>query len=169
MRRIEIQERMSPILSMIAVSGAIVTVATTYIIPTMALATAGFRPDRDPQLQSLLLDFAWMGLLYPSPPYMVQPIAFGWCILSDRNSKPLFPRWFGWTTLVLAALNLPGVTVPFFKTGPLAWNGAVTWWMLLIVGLGWWGLFLVMITRAILKDVPYPYDMTVVKPAAQTS
>ena len=42
----------------------------------------------------------------------------------------MFPRWVcGWA--IFAGLSfIPISAMPFFKTGPLAWNGLITFWAL---------------------------------------
>jgi hypothetical protein len=60
----------------------------------------------------------------------VQAIAAGLVGLADKSARPVFPRWVsGWA--IFAGISFVPLTVmPFFKTGPLAWNGAISFWAL---------------------------------------
>jgi hypothetical protein len=40
----------------------------------------------------------------------------------------VFPRWVSYWAIFTGLSFLPITAMPFFKTGPLAWNGAITFW-----------------------------------------
>ena len=40
----------------------------------------------------------------------------------------MFPRWVNYWAIFTGLSFLPITAMPFFKTGPLAWNGAITFW-----------------------------------------
>ena len=42
--------------------------------------------------------------------------------------------------------------IPFFKTGPLAWNGIFAWWVPLCVYFCWFVVMVVLLLRAISDD-----------------
>jgi hypothetical protein len=49
-------------------------------------------------------------------------------------------------------LWIPAGVIPFFKSGPLAWNGVFAWWVPLSVYFCWFVLMVVLLLRAIADD-----------------
>jgi hypothetical protein len=87
-------------------------------------AAAAFRPDSSPETIRMLNDLGTFALIAPSSPATVQLAAIGFAILADKNTVPLFPRWFGYFSFLAAILVLPSIFVIMYKTGPFAWDGA---------------------------------------------
>ena len=80
----------------------------------------------------------------------VQGMAITIAILSDKSDKPVLPRWLGWFNLWAQIIYLPGDPwIPFFKTGPLAWNGLLAFWIPVVVFTVWLLLISAMLLRAI--------------------
>ena len=71
-------------------------------------------------------------------PFIIQNIALGLCILSDKQAEPIFPRWVGYYNLWVAVLFVPGGLLTFFKTGPFAWDGLFVWWVPFAVFFSWY-------------------------------
>ena len=130
-----------------AMAGAILIVF--IFLPAMLFTVTAFRPDRPVELLLLMNDFAWIALVIPTPPGMVQAIAIGFAILGDRRAQPLLPRWAGYMSLWMAVLTLPAPLAVMFKTGPFAWNGFLAFW--LPAGIA--GIWLVVMTVAMLRSV----------------
>ncbi|MCX2930093.1 hypothetical protein ORI20_07400 [Mycobacterium sp. CVI_P3] len=111
--------------------------------------TATFRADRDPQLIELLNDMAWIPFVGLTGTAAVQVAAFGVAILIDRRPVPVFPRWLGYGNLWVALIFCAGTFNVFFKTGPLAWNGVLSWWLPVVVFALWLIVVTVYLRRAI--------------------
>jgi hypothetical protein len=99
--------------------------------------TATFRADRDPKLVELLNDMAWIPFVGLTGTAAAQVAAFGVAILVDRRPIPVFPRWLGYCNLWVALIFCAGTFNVFFKTGPLAWNGVLSWWLPVLVFAVW--------------------------------
>lgn len=69
------------------------------------------------------------------PPAGLQNLAIGLCSLGDNNNR--YPRWIGFVNFWIAILFLPGVLLPFFKSGPFAWNGLIGFWLVAFAFFGW--------------------------------
>ena len=54
---------------------------------------------------------------------------------NDENSA--FPRWFGYLTLWVAVSGSVGVLAMMFRTGPFAWNGAISFYLPLVMFAVW--------------------------------
>ena len=87
---------------------------------------AAFRPDRDPQLISLLNDMAWFFFIAPVGTIVVQNLCFAASIYLDEKPRPVFPRWVAHFNVATAALLIPGAFSVLFTSGPLAWDGSVS-------------------------------------------
>jgi hypothetical protein len=66
----------------------------------------------------------------------VQQLAIGIAAFSDHDGH-VFPRWVGYFNVWCAALLLPAVLIPFFKTGPFAWHGIFEFWLAAAIFFGW--------------------------------
>jgi hypothetical protein len=133
LKRIEGQHSPLHYTQMIAGAG----VACGFTMGLMIWYTCSYRPELDPIMTLRLNDmawFIWVGWAYLPA---AQTIAVGIAILRDRRPDPVFPRWLGYCSLWCALLYLPGGLAVFFRSGPLAWNGLITWWFLVIAYFIW--------------------------------
>jgi hypothetical protein len=101
----------------------------TYLVPAMLFAATAFRPERAPEMTQLMNDLSWIMLVMPWPPFMAQNFSFAFAILCDRRPKPLFPRYVAYVNIWAPVVFSPALALPFFKTGPLAWNGIFVIWI----------------------------------------
>jgi hypothetical protein len=62
------------------------------------------------------------------------------------------PRWVGYTSIWVGVLSLPGVVIPFFKSGPFAWNGIFAFWLPAIL----FGMMLTVLTLTMIKAAKHP-------------
>jgi len=127
-------------------SGAILVVF--IFLPAMLFTVTAFRPDRPAELTLLMNDFAWLALIIPTPPGIVQALAVGFAILGDKSPQPLLPRWAGYMSLWVAVLTAPAPLAVMFKTGPFAWDGLLAFW----VPAGIAGIWLVVMLVAMLRS-----------------
>jgi hypothetical protein len=119
------------------------------LFPVMFWTTASFRPDRDPQLILLLNDMAWLISAMPFAPAIVQNLAIGAAILGDENPVRIMPRWVAYMNFWMALLFLPAGLMVFFKTGPFAWNGLLSFWLPLVAFGIWFNVMIYALLRAI--------------------
>lgn len=99
---------------------------TAFILADYCWAMAAFRPERDPQLISLLNDMAWFFFIAPVGTIIVQNLCLALSIYLDRRPDPIFPRWLAHFNIVTAALLVPSAFSILYKTGPLAWDGVLS-------------------------------------------
>jgi len=129
-----------------AISGGVLI--AFIFLPAMLFTVTAFRPDRPVELTLLMNDFAWLALVIPTPPGVVQGLAVGFAILGDKRPQPFLPRWTCYMSLWMAVLTLPAPLAVMFKSGPFAWNGFLAFW--LPAGIA--GVWLVAMTVAMLKS-----------------
>ena len=101
-----------------------------------------------------LNDAAWLMFVGIVCTAVVQFLVIGLAILQDKRATPIFPRWSGYYCLWTALLVTPGSFVPFFKSGPLAWNGLLSWWIPVAVLALWFFVMTPVLLRAI--NIPGP-------------
>jgi hypothetical protein len=120
------------------VSGGLLCVE--FLLPFAIWQTALYRlHEWNPETVQMLNDMAWLMFLGIISSACIQVASIGVAILLDKGSKPVFPRWAGYF-------------IPFFKTGPLAWNGIFAWWVPLCVYFCWFVVMVVLLLRAIGAD-----------------
>jgi len=98
-------------------------------LTALLFALSVYRPERSAEAIQSLSDLAWFALVMPVTPALAQMFAIGFATLGDTRANPIYPRWYGYGTFWVGGLLMAGLTVPFFLTGPLAWNGAFAFWM----------------------------------------
>jgi len=145
LRRIEGEHHVMSDLQL--VSAAVGVLAGQF--PALFWLAVSYRPGLSPDTLVLFNDICWFMVLGATGPAVLQPLAIGLCILGSESSQKVYPRWLGYGNLWLAFLLMPGVLIPFFKTGPFAWNGIFSFWLALSVFFFWMMLIYVYTVKAI--------------------
>jgi hypothetical protein len=97
------------------------------ILPLMLWQGVAYRPDGDPVVTQALNDVAWLTFLGTTTTVLIQNLVIGMIVLQDKSPNPVFPRWFAYFNFFAVAGVMPAGFVPFFKSGPLAWDGIIIW------------------------------------------
>jgi hypothetical protein len=108
---------------------AAATGVTLFAIADLFWLIAAFRPDRDPQLIQLLNDLAWITFIAPVGMIVAQNLCLGLAVYLDARPEPIFPRWVGHFSIAVGLAMVPAAGAAVFRSGPLAWNGAVSFWL----------------------------------------
>lgn len=103
--------------------------ASFFLLADFAWASAAFRPERDAELIQLVNDIAWISFITPVGMVIVQNLALAMGIYLDDRSRPVFPRWLAHFNIVAALCMVPGAFAIMFQSGPLAWDGALAFWL----------------------------------------
>lgn len=121
------------VLSTVELLGGLLTALVTFVPPTIWI-TAALRPGfRSPQEIQLMYDFGWMFFDLTFVGSSLQMLAYGLAVLADRRAEPLLPRWTAWLAFAVGLTYLPLVFMPFFQTGPFAWNGLISFWAVFVM------------------------------------
>lgn len=108
---------------------AVVSGATIFALSNVFFLVAAFRPARDPELIMLLNDLAWIVFIAPVGMVVSQFVLLALAVYFDDRSDPVFPRWVGHFSLAIAAAMVPAACAAVFQTGPLAWDGLLSFWV----------------------------------------
>ena len=127
-----IEGPMSP-LPAVELLGGMLTGLVTFV-PAIAWMVASFRADTrsDTTVQSFY-DFGWLFFDLTFVCSVLQSVALGLAVLRDRRDKPLFPRWIAWLCFLTAATYFPLTLMPFFRVGPFAWSGLLSFWAVFVI------------------------------------
>jgi hypothetical protein len=117
---------------------AAVSGATIFALANIFYLVAAFRPERNPELTMLLNDMAWITFIAPVGMIVGQNLLLGLAVYFDTSrshpnppgaSSPVFPRWVGHFSVATAVAIAPAACAAVFKTGPLAWDGLLSFWL----------------------------------------
>lgn len=100
-----------------------------FILPALLLIVTAFRPDRPPEITQALNDLSWIVAILPWPLAALQALAVTFTVFVHHEHRPILPRWLGYFSLWFAILLVPASLIPYFKTGPFAWNGIIAFWI----------------------------------------
>jgi hypothetical protein len=134
--------------------GALATIE--FVIPYVFMLVSTYREDQDPDVTRALYDISWFFFLGVVSTFVLQLVLFGIAVLIDGRPQPIFPRWLGYVNIWLAMTFTPASFLVFFKTGPLAWNGALVWWVPVFAFLLWFVPNFVCLLRAVGSDDGVP-------------
>lgn len=146
MKRIEGDE--TPLLTYIQLAAGTFA-AITYFLPALLFIVTSFRPERAPELTFLMNDLSFIVLIIPLSPFLIQYFAIGVVILRDQRKQPIFPRWLAFFNFWAAISFFTALFLPFFKTGPFAWNGLLVFWIPATLFFIWYILMAAMLLKAI--------------------
>lgn len=120
-------------------------------LPLMIFAIATFRPERNVDTTLLLHDLGWLLLICLFPVQFAQNMAIALGVLGDKGAKPVFPRWVGYYNIWFCVLLLPVVLAFYFRTGPFAWHGIISFWVAAIAFFIWIACMVYVLNKAV-KD-----------------
>ncbi|RJF89407.1 hypothetical protein D3874_22535 [Oleomonas cavernae] len=109
-----------------------------FLLMPITWAALAFRPEAmDPKFLQIMNDWVWFIFILSWPPFAVFMIFIAVAIFRDHNVPTVFPRWVAFFNLWCAVLIVPAGLIEFFKTGPFAYDGLISFWFVFIVFFGW--------------------------------
>jgi hypothetical protein len=126
----------------------------SMMLPSMFFSAVIYRLERDPLLTQMLSDLAWFVYAMGFPPFIGQDLMISYAILSDKRQNPLIPHWVAWVMSGLTLTLYPALGVHCVKSGAVAWNGALGFWLGAVGFGGQVGLFVFFLLRAHARPDP---------------
>jgi len=120
------------------------------LLTCIALVVGAMRPDRDPELILWLYDLAFMAFDGTMGVFLVGTTIWMVAILLDKNR--VFPKWFAYLNLCNAMTEVVVAPAWLFTDGVFAWDGAITWWIDMIVFVVYTGCFITLLRQMILRE-----------------
>jgi hypothetical protein len=116
----------------------------------VALVAGAYRPDRSPELMGWLYDFAFLSFSGTMGVFLIGSLIWMVAILIDKNR--VFPKWFGYLNLCNALTEVVVAPAWMFHRGAFAWNGAIGWWINMVVFGVYTGAFIVLLRQMIQRE-----------------
>lgn len=121
-----------------------------FLLMPITWAALAFRPEEmDPHFLQFMNDWVWFVFILSWPPFAIFMICIAIAIFRDHNVPTIFPRWVAFFNLWCAFLIFPAALIEFFKTGPFAYDGLISFWFIYIVFFGWIMTMSVLVLRAV--------------------
>lgn len=137
-----------------------------FLLMPIFWAALAFRPETmDPQFLQIMNDLVWFVFILSWPPFAVFMICLAVAILRSEHNAAVYPRWVAFFNLWCALLITPAALIEFFKTGPFAYDGLISFWMIYIVFFGWIVVMSVLTLRAESRSVSQRISTSEVVPA----
>jgi hypothetical protein len=134
MKRIEGRDHSLASTQLVSATGGVLAV----LLPSFLWFAVAYRPDTSPPaVMQIFNDLAWLTFVGFYTPAVLQTLAIGVCILTDKTSSGIYPRWLGFANFWAAIGFMPGALIPFFQSGPFAWDGLISFWLAVIVFFIW--------------------------------
>lgn len=97
------------------------------LFAAFAFLAAAFRPDRDPALIAMLYDLGLLSFVGSLGCFVAQNAVLALAIFLDSNN--VFPKWLAYMSIWMIVTELLAGPVFVFRSGPLAWNGSISFWL----------------------------------------
>lgn len=122
------------------------------LFAAFAFLAAAFRPDRDPEIIAMLYDLALLSFVGSLGCFVAQNAVLALAIFLDRND--IFPKWFAYMCIWMIVTELLAGPVFVFRSGPLAWNGSISFYMGTAIYVTWQVCILRLLYTAIKNQRP---------------
>lgn len=123
-----------------------------FIFPMFILQGIVYRPGRSLDVLSAMSDVTWLLFVGVVSTGALQFVVLAVAVLCDKAESPVFPRWVGYFNIWCTLSFIAGNAIFFVKSGPLAWNGLVSWWITIVVYGIWLIVMLVMMLKAVSRQ-----------------
>lgn len=123
------------------------------VITTIAVAwtVMAFRAEDGTVVQAFN-DLGFFLFLYTWPPFGILMVIIAIAIFRDVNAEPIFPRWVAYYNIYAAIGMAPASFMGLFKTGPLAYNGILAFWVVAVDFFVWMVVMSLVMMKVIGKD-----------------
>jgi hypothetical protein len=143
------QEKGRPIWTATAlVSGALLSIF--LVLPPIFFGAAAFTPSRAPDVTAIMHQLGVLTLVTTDQYFIFAFVAVTvMCFVRPRANHSPFPRWFGYFTIWFTLMGEAGAFAFNMRTGPLAWNGLLAFWIPFGVFAPWLGIFVYLLLRSL--------------------
>lgn len=122
------------------------------LFAAFAFLAAALRPDRDPQHIALLYDLGLLSFVGSLGCFVAQNFVLAMAIFLDKNE--ILPKWLAYMSIWMIVTELLAGPVFIFTSGPLAWNGSISFWLGTAVFVVWEFCIIKLLYTAITSQPP---------------
>jgi hypothetical protein len=134
MRRIEGKSHPLTYVQIVSSTGTVMAI----LLPSYFWLAAVFRPEVPAGTLQVFNDLSWLMFIGCYPPIFIQNLSIARVILTDKKQLKTYPRWVGFMNIWVPIIYLVlAVGLPFEKTGPLAWDGILGFWVVALCFFSW--------------------------------
>jgi hypothetical protein len=130
---------------LVAGGGAVITMIA------VAWTIMAFRAEDATTVQTFL-DLGFFLFLYTWPGFALVMVIIAIAIFQNVHPTPILPRWLAYYNLFAAMAMAPASFMGLFKTGPLAYDGVLSFWLVCIDFFTWMIVMTIVMLKAIRKD-----------------
>jgi hypothetical protein len=120
------------------------------LLTCIALVVGAMRPDRDPRLLNLLYDMGFLSFSGTMGIFLIGSLVWGIAIVIDTNR--VLPKWFGYLNLSNALTEVVVAPCCILKSGPLAWDGSIAFYINMVVFGIYTGAFITLLRTMIIRE-----------------
>jgi hypothetical protein len=131
---------------------------TLFLTASLFWTIAAFRPERAAEQTQLYNDIAWVTFTCGVPFLIAQSVFIALAIYLDDQPRPVFPRWVAFFNLVIAAVFVPAAFAGTTQTGPVAWDGFLSFWVKNVAIAVWIVVMSVVLWRAMRVELEESVD-----------
>uniref|UniRef100_UPI00389AD80B hypothetical protein n=1 Tax=Mycobacterium sp. HUMS_1102779 TaxID=3383487 RepID=UPI00389AD80B len=135
-----------------ALLGCVAGGPTLFLVANVCWLLAAFRPERRPELTQMFNDFGWITFTILVPFLIGQSVILALAIYFDDQPRPIFPRWVAHFNLFVAGALVPASFAGLSLSGPLAWDGVLSFWLKNIAIAVWLVVMGVVVGRAVYRE-----------------
>ncbi|MUL83423.1 MULTISPECIES: hypothetical protein [unclassified Mycolicibacterium] len=145
-------KRMSvaPVFSYAYIASLAVGAVPGCLFAAFAFVAAAYRPDRNPELVAMLYDLGLLSFVGSLGCFATQNMVLALAIFLDRND--VLPKWLAYMSIWMIVTELLAGPVFVFKSGPLAWNGSISFYIGTVIFVLWEVCIIVLLFRAIKRQ-----------------
>lgn len=110
---------------------------------------AAYRPEREPTLTQMYNDIAWISFSAQAGFVVGQCVFLAIAIYLDRQMRPVFKTWVAHFNLLVAAALAPATFAAVSLTGPIAWNGLLSFWVKNAALVVWFIVMLIVVGKTL--------------------
>lgn len=140
-----------------------------FLFPLLVWQTAAYRPARSDEFIATLNDLGWIQFMASGITVVLQAVVIGVAVLRDNHDHPAIPRWFGFFSIWAGLMFSPVEFLVLVHSGPLGWNGMITWWLAVPVYFLWMVALSWVLDRAIRAQAGHEPSGAYISEAGGTS
>ncbi|MGV9797715.1 hypothetical protein ACWDTP_06605 [Mycobacterium sp. NPDC003449] len=147
-------KRMSvaPVFAYGYIAALVVGAVPGCLMAAFSFLAAAFRPDRDPQIIAMLYDLALLSFVGSLGCFCTQNMVLALAIFLDRNG--VLPKWLAYMSIWMIVTELLAGPVFIFPSGPLAWNGSISFYIGTVVFVVWQMCIIYLLFMTIKRQAP---------------
>ncbi|AKK25457.1 hypothetical protein [Mycobacterium sp. EPa45] len=151
------QERSAqPVWTVLGAAGGVM-LSIFVVLPPIFWGVAAFKPDRPAEVTAVLHELGLLTFVTTDQYFVFLFVALTvLCMMPKPVEHWPFPRWFGYFTAWTALAIEAGAVAYLTRTGPMAWNGLLAFWLPTFAFFGWMvvaAVFLFKSLNAQIRDV----------------